>query len=56
MKREQLIEKAWDEVKETIINCHVFQEEGVLLDSCESECDFYPICKRVIELENVEAI
>lgn len=56
MKRERLIDEAWrEEVREEIIACVVMREEEPLRDECKSECDFYPICKRVLELENVEA-
>ena len=54
MKRERLIDEVWQEVKGEIMICSIMQEEEILRDTCKAECDFYSICKRVIELENVE--
>jgi len=52
MSREKLLEEIWrEEIKDEILTCVVIKKEKDLRNDCQSECEFYPICKRIISME-----
>lgn len=54
MTRQKLLDEYWnEELRTEISSCVVFRKEKMLRDTCP-ECESYPICKKVFEMEQEE--
>lgn len=55
MNRKELLDEVLEEEGDEILSCPVMRNEKSLREDCKKECDSYPICKRVFELEKEES-